>query len=218
MSPQERELLANFLEQMNQTQAGQKDPDAEAMIRGAIARQPDAPYLLVQRALALEYALQAAQAEAARLKAEQAPAGAGFLNTANTWGRSAAPGSGGSAAMPSAGAGSALADGRPLPGAPAGPAGAPAARPGWGGGGMLGTLATTAAGVVAGSFLFQGLQGLMGNHGAASQAKQNPPGTDALADAPPVTDDPLAEAEDLDDLAGSDPDFGGDSGDSGDFA
>ena len=41
---------------------------------------------------------------------------------------------------------------------------APVATLGWGSG-MLGTVATTAAGVVAGSFLFQGIESLMGHHG-----------------------------------------------------
>ena len=85
---------------------------------------------------------------------------------------------------------------------------------------MLGTIATTAAGVVAGSFLFQGIQGLMGNHGnknpdsAANQANQSGLGADSLADATPVRDDSLAEAQDLEELSGDDADYGGDSSDS----
>ena len=54
MTPQERELLTGFLEQMTQAQAGRKDTEAEALIRNAAARQPDALYLLTQRALGLE--------------------------------------------------------------------------------------------------------------------------------------------------------------------
>ncbi len=42
MTPQERELLTTFLQQMTQAQAGQKDAEAEAMIREATAKQPDA--------------------------------------------------------------------------------------------------------------------------------------------------------------------------------
>ena len=42
------------------------------------------------------------------------------------------------------------------------------------GSGMLGTVATTAAGVVAGSFLFQGIQGLMGHHNPSSNTAANP--------------------------------------------
>ena len=39
MTPQERELLTTFLQQMIQAQAGQKDAEAEAMMREATARQ-----------------------------------------------------------------------------------------------------------------------------------------------------------------------------------
>ncbi|MGZ5232512.1 MAG: DUF2076 family protein, partial [Burkholderiales bacterium] len=63
MTIQERELLERFLQQMTAARAGQKDPEAEALIKEAVARQPDAPYLLVQRALQLEQALQATQAQ-----------------------------------------------------------------------------------------------------------------------------------------------------------
>jgi hypothetical protein len=44
------------------------------------------------------------------------------------------------------------------------PAGTNAAAPSAWGSGMMANLATTAAGVVAGSFLYQGIQNLMGHH------------------------------------------------------
>ena len=43
-------------------------------------------------------------------------------------------------------------------------AGAPMAGRNWSGSSFLGNVATTAAGVVAGSFLFQGIESLMGHH------------------------------------------------------
>ena len=67
---------------------------------------------------------------------------------------------------------------------------APAA-PAWGSS-MLGTVATTAAGVVAGSFLFQGIQGLMGHHNQAPNAATNPP--------PPAANKLAANTEDSTDL------------------
>jgi len=42
MNLQVREQLIRFLQQMTQAQAGQKDAEAEAFIRVAAARQPDA--------------------------------------------------------------------------------------------------------------------------------------------------------------------------------
>jgi uncharacterized protein len=151
MNLQEREQLNHFLQQMTQTRAGQKDGEAEALIRDAAARQPDAAYLLVQRAMQLEQALQMVQAQANRLQAEmeQMRSGtrSGFLDQANAWGRPAPVQS-----VPIAAA-------QPQVHAP--PAASPAAP--WGSG-ILGNVATTAAGVVAGSFLFQGIGNLLGHH------------------------------------------------------
>ena len=159
MTPQERELLGNFLQQLTQTQSGQKDADADAMIREAFSRRPDAAYLVVQRAMALEYSLQAAQA--------QAQAG-----SSNAWGRPA-----------------------PAP-APAQAQAAAAPASSWGSG-MLGTIATTAAGVVAGSFLFQGIQGLMGHRNAGEHAAAN------SAQLPPESPDPLVDGDDVADALDS---------------
>jgi hypothetical protein len=143
MTPQERQLLTTFLQQLAQTRADPKDPEADGLIRNAISRQPDANYLLVQRAVGLDLALKAAQAQAEKLQAELDLAKPGneksFAGNANSWGRS----------PPAANA---------APQASASPSPSP-----WGSG-MLANLATTAAGVVAGSFLYQGIQNLMGHH------------------------------------------------------
>ena len=173
MTPQERELLTTFLQQMTQAQAGQKDAEAEAMIREATSKQPDAVYLLVQRAMGLEYALQAAHSETVKIQGElnqlRSTSGGSFLANPNAWGK-----------MPTSNVALAPAAARAL--SPQGPtqrptaAAAPASS--WGSG-MLGTVATTAAGVVAGSFLFQGIQGLMGNHNQTSNAAANPQPSEA---------------------------------------
>lgn len=156
MSPQEREQLVQFLGQLQQVPPVQKDADADSLIRDACTRQPDAPYLLVQRALLMEHALQQAQAQNARLQSEleqarTATRGNGFLD-GNAWGsqpgRSVAPAPTQSYS--------------PAPAAPVPAAG------GWSSG-WLGNVATTAAGVVAGSFLFQGIEHLLsGHHGGSS--------------------------------------------------
>jgi len=57
MNVQEREVLENFLNQLTQVRGVRKDSEADAIIARAIAQQPDAAYLLVQRALLLEQAL-----------------------------------------------------------------------------------------------------------------------------------------------------------------
>ena len=169
MTLQERELLTSFLQQMTLAQAGQKDPEAEALIREASAKQPDTAYLLVQRSMGLEYALQAANAETARIQGElnqlRSTSSNSFLNNANAWGKLPKTNS---ALAPAAGSNVPIqSSSQPLPPSAATPASS------WGSG-MLGTVATTAAGVVAGSFLFQGIQGLMGHHNPSSSAAANP--------------------------------------------
>lgn len=151
MNLQEREQLSAFLLQLTQAQAGPKDGEAEALIKEASARQPDAVYLLVQRALLLDHALQQAQAEVSRLQNELAQSrqagqaqSSGFLS-GNSWGHSAAASAPVMAAP--------VAQAAPLQ-APLQAAAAPA---GGGWGSTLGTVATTAAGVAAGAFLFQGI-------------------------------------------------------------
>jgi hypothetical protein len=146
MNPQEKVQLEQFLQQLNSTQAGAKDSDANALIAESVKKQPDASYLLVQRAMGLEMALQVAQKQMADMQAQidqtNKPS-SGFLSGINSWGR-AAPSQG----MPS----NAMAAARPAAGA--------AQQSAWGSG-MLGAIATTAIGVVAGSMLYQGIQSMM---------------------------------------------------------
>lgn len=172
MNIQERDLLNAFLMQLTQAQVGAKEPEADALIAQALVKQPHSGYLLVQRAMQLDFVLQQSQAKVAELQAQlavQKPAAqTSFLNDVHTWGRNPSTTSAGldlastAARVPSSSpamvrpavAGTALA------GAAAAPASAP-----WGSS-IMGTVATTAAGVVAGSFLYSGIQSLMGNHNA----------------------------------------------------
>ncbi|MEO6920047.1 MAG: DUF2076 family protein [Collimonas sp.] len=166
MSPQETQALQDFLNQLTQARGIAKDPQADALIASAVAQQPDAAYLLVQRALLMDQALNAAKAQIATLQSQvqsaQAPA-RGFLDPANAWGNSAAP-----ASRPAA-----MAAPSQQP-----PMQTPAAAPGGFGGGIgnvLGSVATTAAGVAGGAFLFQGIEHLMGggsNHSAGLFGQQ----------------------------------------------
>jgi hypothetical protein len=196
MTPQEREPLSAFLQQMTQAQAGQKDPEADALIREASGRQPDAAYLLVQRAMGLDYALQAALAQAAKLQTELDQLRSGTrsscLDTGNAWGRSMPAPSPAPAPLATAASARVAAQAAPAAAAPASS---------WGSG-ILGTVATTAAGVVAGSFLYQGIQGLMGHHNQAANAEPS-------ATPPPLasgklasdTDEPSDAEDDSEDYA-----------------
>ena len=152
MNPQEKVQLEQFLQQLNSTQAGAKDSDANALIAESVKQQPDAAYLLVQRAMGLEMALQVAQKQMADMQAQidqtnQAnKPSSGFLSGINSWGR---------AAPAQAAPANAMAAARPAAGA---------AQPSAWGSGMLGAIATTAIGVVAGSMLYQGIQSMMGQN------------------------------------------------------
>jgi hypothetical protein len=228
MTSQEKELLARFLNELAAARAQQKDPEADALIREAAARQPDAAYLLVQRSLQLEQLLDAAEARVQTLQAEldrdRQPASGGSFLSDNAWG--SRPGT----AQPEA------LQRTPIPGTGGGAQPAPqsqpqaqamppmGARPSWGGG-MLGTVAGTAAGVVAGSFLFQGIQNLM-HHGDNNLASAHSPdhhsllGDDSRYTALPSDPSDLSDLSGLSQLSDDDADTFADGGgdDSGDFA
>lgn len=162
MNLQEREQLTTFLQQLAQAQAGAKDEEAQAMIASTFARQPDAAYLVVQRALLLDAALQDAQAQITQLKAQlaqQRPAApaSGFLD-ATTWGRQPSP----VASTPT----------MTSPAVQPAPI-APPSR-GFQAPSFLSNMATTAAGVAAGAFLFQGINSLVGSHHNSPLPGANP--------------------------------------------
>ena len=146
MTPEENELLQKFLGQLAQAHVSAKDPEAQAMISRAVAQQPDAAYLLVQRALLLERALQQAKSQLSQLHEQRDGADGG----SHAW-----------AQTPSSTPATAPAPANP-PQAQAAPQ-AGGASGGWGG--FLGNAATTAAGVAGGAFLFQGVEDLLGHRG-----------------------------------------------------
>ena len=159
MSPQEIQSLQDFLNQLVQVRGIAKDPQADALIASAVAQQPDAAYLLVQRALLMEQALTTAKTQIASLQSQiqatQAAPSRSFFD-ANAWGNTSA-----TAPRP---APSPMTAGMPAPMQPLMQNPAPAASPGFFGGGIgsaLGTVAATAAGVAGGAFLFQGIEHLM---------------------------------------------------------
>jgi hypothetical protein len=169
MSPQDSQMLNDFLSQLIQARGIQKDPEADALIQRAVAQQPDATYLLVQRALLLEQALNNAKDRIAGLESQLQQARSGqqggdgkFLDP-NTWGNSGA----------SRPAQSYQRDtqqpyqSQPQYQAPYQPQYQSAPSSGFlrgGFGGTLGSIAATAAGVAAGGFLFQGLENMFGHH------------------------------------------------------
>jgi len=184
MTPQEHELLSTFLENLGRARPDNKDADAEAMIRRAMASQPDAAYVLVQQALLQEIALRNAQARIADLQVQLRQAqggtsagassgsflgGAGPARPSQGWGwtntrppsSEPPPPSGGGWTQPAPAQG-AMAGGQ-IPGGSMpgqgllGRGGQPSAMSGF-----LSSAAATAAGVAGGALLFQGLEHLIG--------------------------------------------------------
>lgn len=192
MSPQENQVLNQFLDQLVKVQGVSKDAQASALINDAISKQPDAAYLLVQRTLLLEQAMANANSQIASMQAEiqelkalnsasgSANSNSSFLDPAMSgWGNSAssrplnvpAATSSMSTASATSVTGAPLA---PYPHAPlsqstpafAAPVAAQATSSGFFGGNtgnVLGTVAATAAGVAAGAFLYQGINSMMGH-------------------------------------------------------
>lgn len=206
MQSQERELISGLFGRLQPFESQPRDSEAEALIRDLAARQPAAPYLLVQTVLVQEQALKAALERIADLESKSGtapPTGAsGFLGTApriGPWG--------------SAGA---------APSTPSGPSRMPvsptrsplqaAVSQQQGGGGFLRTAMATAAGVAGGALLFQGIRGLLdGNSGpfGGQQAAASQPS--ALSDLLPpdstAQQQDAQQAYDSDGATGSNDDY-----------
>ena len=170
MNNQEQAQLTQFLNQLVDVKLTEKDSAAETLIREAIARQPDAAYLLVQRCLLQDQAVATAQTKINTLEHQlqqqrpTTPTGS-FIN-GDPWAQT----SGNSNGVPGA-------NSYQVPNAQAFSRTPPQNQGAGIGSSFLGNIATTAAGVVAGSFLFQGIENLMGHHQSAfgQQASSDQP-------------------------------------------
>lgn len=172
MTAQERDQLQQFLAALRQQRSFPKDTVAEGLIRAAVAQQPDAPYWLVQRSMALQLALKATQDRLAQLQT-QCDAQAAQLQAVRSEPRptevvSTRPADDGVEAMATH-----LAQAQPSP---------------WGRGLLAqvsGTALGVTAGVVAGGLLlqgFQGLQDLLGSAAVPSDVAQGSAGSVTTAD------------------------------------
>jgi hypothetical protein len=152
MTPQEQQLLEDFLQRLVSAGGVAKDPQADALIRQRLAGQPDALYLLVQRSLLQQQALENAKAQIAQLQSQvgSQQSGGSFLGGQQpAWNAAPPP------YPPQAPAAAPSWRERLFGGAPAQPPAAPS---------FLSQAATTAAGVAGGMFLFEGIESLMGGH------------------------------------------------------
>ena len=85
MTEQEQQLIAQLIQGLRQQASAPKDAQADATIRQQAAQLPDATYLLTQRSLLLEQALQQAQQQIEQLQNQlqhnsPAPAQGSFLS------------------------------------------------------------------------------------------------------------------------------------------
>lgn len=159
MTEQEREMLKALLANLVTASVEQKDFEADELVRHAIARQPDAAYLLVQRTLLQEIALKNAQSRINALEQQlgQAQSTSGSRTSGSGsflgggWGQPA-PSGGWSQSSPPPQDWNA----QPLP---------PRVPQSGAFSGFLKSAATTAAGVAGGALLFEGLENLFDHHG-----------------------------------------------------
>ena len=187
MNPQEKELLTTLLDRVKNAPRQDKDPEADALIRQAMAAQPDLPYYLTQTVLIQDLSLHQAQQRIADLEKQLADAQQAAKPTVGSFlgglfgSRPPAQASGpAQTSAPQAGPWTRSPQVAAAP--PAQPYGQPgyAPQPGYGhspmgggfmgggmggaGGGFLRSAAATAAGVAGGALLFQGISSLFGNH------------------------------------------------------
>lgn len=226
MTPEERKLVVELFDRLATLEDAQRDPEAERLVKDGLRQAPNAPYALVQTVLVQDEALRRANARIRELEggAETPPRDSSFLGSMRDTllGSREARGSVPSVkpGTPSAGAASAMSPAwrtgvqSPAAAPPpmqAGPAPAYGAPMGFGapmgmGGSFLGTAASTAAGVIGGALLLDGIRSMMGH--SAAHAASGPSAQSAL-DAPsasPWSGDPgggqLSHEAGLDDIGG----------------
>jgi hypothetical protein len=157
MTPQERELVAELFDRLEQLETAPRDPEAERVIAQGLSRAPHAVYPLVQTVLVQDEAHKRADARIRALEGGEAPAeSGGFLDTMRenlTGRRGSVPTVRPDAIDPRWSGGAAQA---PAPGMP--------------GSSFLGTAAAAAAGMIGGSLLLNGISSMFGHHGQASAA------------------------------------------------
>lgn len=200
MTPQERKLIEGVGQRLRGANVGEKDVEAEDLIKREIEAQPDAAYVLTQAVILQEHALKRAQTQIEDLKKEaeqvrqgdksadqQAP-GASFLGGLFGGGRQTA-----SPSRARAGATSAQRD--PWGG---GSAGAPpaAAAPGGGFGGFMKSAATMAVGVAGGALLAGAIQDMFA--GEDEQPAEQLAEETTAEDSEPAFEEPLADANEFD--------------------
>jgi len=178
MTPQEQALVDELFDRLAKLESNPRDPEAERLIADGLRRAPHAAYALVQTALVQDEALKRANARIEELQtqlgsAEQEQQQGGFLDSMReaVLGRREPRGSvltvrsPATQTSPMAPPPYGFEPGYP-PQMPTGPA--------FGSGGsFLGTAASTAAGVIGGALLMDGIRSMFGHHSGSSGPTQS---------------------------------------------
>ena len=170
MTPQERQLVDELFDRLAKLEDAPRDPDAERVIAEGLRRAPHAAYALVQTVLVQDEALKRANARIQELEGGPPPEQEqphGFLDNMRDalFGREEHRGSvptvrpGGQGASGVWGSGPS----GPPPGPSAYGAYAPPPSPVGAGGSFLGTAAASAAGVIGGAMLLNGIRSMFGH-------------------------------------------------------
>lgn len=172
MTPQESQLVAELFDRLAALESAPRDPDAERTIAEGLQRAPHASYALVQTVLVQDEALKRCHARIQELEGGPAEEPSrGFLDNMrdSLFGRddrrSSVPpvrqGGGGTSGLWGQPSGAPPASAPPGPMGQMGPMGA---APIGTGGSFLGNAASTAAGVIGGAMLLNGIRSLFGPH------------------------------------------------------
>jgi len=185
MTPQESELVDELFNRLVQLETAQRDLQAERLIADGLRRAPHAVYALVQTVLLQDEALKRANARIEELQVQTSAAAepeqrpASFLDSM----REALGGRAAHGSVPSvrtAGGNQPQGQQQPQPRQmpPSGYPGTPAFGSG---GSFLGTAASTAAGVIGGSLLLDGIRSMFGDHLGGARASAFARGDDRSA-------------------------------------
>lgn len=226
MNEQEREVISDIFRRLEQVANQPRDPEAERFIAEKLRQQPYAPYAMAQAVYVQEQALANLQAENEQLRAEldqasRQPQQGGFLSSIFGGGAPRPPGP--AYNEPPARRASPWGGSQPQQpmqqsyGTPGPWGGSPMqAR---GGGGFLQTALSTAAGVAGGMMIANALSSAFGGEKNPLEAGQQgladlgnqADNTDMAGITDSLYDKPAGDNQDFSD-------FGGDSGDDGDWA
>jgi len=210
MTPQERQLVDELFDRLAALESAPRDADAERAIAEGLRRAPHAVYALVQTTLVQDEALKRANARIAELEGQPAepPRSSCFLDNMRDalFGRDDRRGS--VPSVPQTPAGAAGFAGAPgYAGPPAGPSayGQPMmAQPIGSGGSFLGNAASTAAGVIGGAMLLNGIRSMFG-HSAYGATAYDPGAARGVMDSPwagSAADSDLARQAGIDHIGG----------------